>query len=80
MTPYTPDPWHIDGALVCDSAGRILATVPYSREQAQLMAAAPELLATLRRVRSVIDTISADGADLARDIDGLLVRIDGRKP
>ena len=59
MTAYTPAPWHVDGALVRDASGRVLLTVPLSFDRDGLamaeLIAAPELLATLRRVRTLID-------------------------
>ena len=53
MTEHTPGPWHVEGRLVADAHGDIVANEIDSRESRNLIAAAPDMLEALEAVMNL---------------------------
>lgn len=86
MSKHTKGPWHFEHnrrTSVMDSSGRILADVKLSSFDAQLMAAAPELLEACEKARFALQgtAIKHEGfehdwrLDVAEALEGIALAI-----
>jgi hypothetical protein len=80
MAKHTPGPWQIEGSkfITSSSTGGHVATIPDvvgSQANARLIAAAPEVVAELRALTDIVESLIADRDERAAYVRQVKARI-----